>query len=106
MHTTGSCFGFLHLYYIFQLVVTLECRFMRGTDCLKQLSFPTRAIRHFRGRKMVYTWAALVVSFAAVVLYCQLPLIVFPALLFVAFLASGGKNFPKVFFRTILRDLM
>lgn len=55
---------------------------------------------------MVYTWAALVVSFAAVVLYCQLPLIVFPALLFIAFLASGGKNFPKVFFGTILRDLM
>lgn len=80
--------------------------FMLGTDCLKQLSLPTRVIRHFRGRKMVYTWVALVVSFAAVVLYCQLPLIVFPALLFIAFLASGGKNFPKVFFRTIVRDLM
>ena len=55
---------------------------------------------------MVYFWAAVVASLAAIVLYCQLPVIVFPALLFVIFLASGGRNFPKVFFRTILRDLM
>lgn len=79
---------------------------MRGTDCLKKLSFPSRAVRHIRGQKMVYFWAAVVASLATIVLYCQLPFIVFPALLFVAFLASGGRNFPKVFFRTILRDLM
>lgn len=54
---------------------------------------------------MLYIWSAVVAILAAVIWYCRLPLVVFPALLFVTFLASGGRNFPKVFFGTILRDL-
>lgn len=54
---------------------------------------------------MFYIWSAVIAALAAVVWYLGLPVVVFPALLFVAFLASGGRNFPKVFFRTILRDL-
>ena len=78
---------------------------LEGTYCLKKLSFPTRVVRHLKSRKMYYTWAAVVASFAVIVVYFQLPFIVFPVLLFLAFLASGGKDFPRVFFRTILRDI-
>lgn len=75
-------------------------------DCLKKLSLPARVVRHIRGRKMLYIWSAVVAGLAMGVWYCQLPLVVLPALLFLAFLASGGRKFPKVFFRTILRDVI
>lgn len=54
---------------------------------------------------MLYIWCALIAAYAAMILYLRLPMVVFPAFLFITFLASGGRNFPKVFFRTILRDV-
>lgn len=45
-------------------------------------------------------------ALAAIVWYLELPLVVLPGLLFVTFLASGGRAFPKVFLRTFYRDLM
>ena len=37
--------------------------------------------------------------------YFKLPFSLVPVLLFGAFLASGGKSFPRIFFRTFFRDL-
>ena len=54
---------------------------------------------------MAYTLAAVVAGISLLVYYIQLPWILVPVLLFGVFLASGGKSFPRVFFRTVLRDL-
>ena len=54
---------------------------------------------------MAYTLAAVVAGISLLVYYIQLPRILVPVLLFGVFLASGGKSFPRVFFRTVLRDL-
>ena len=54
---------------------------------------------------MAYTLAAVVAGISLLVYYIQLPWVLFPVLLFGVFLASGGKSFPRVFFRTVLRDL-
>lgn len=78
----------------------------RDPDCLRKLSFPARVIRHMRRCKMFYIWSAVVAAIGVTVWYFRLPLVAFPGLLFLTFLASGGRNFPRVFFRTILRDLM
>lgn len=86
--------------------IKLERFMFPDPDCLKKLSLPARVVRHIRGRKMLYIWSAVVAGLAMGVWYCQLPLVVLPVLLFLAFLASGGRKFPKVFFRTILRDVM
>ena len=53
---------------------------------------------------MAFFWAAVVTSISFLPLYTHLPWIMVPFLLFAAFLASGGKSFPRVFFRTALRD--
>lgn len=54
---------------------------------------------------MAYTWPVIVAGISFLIYYKRLPWVLFPVLLFGAFLASGGKSFPRVFFRTILRDL-
>ncbi|XP_022789669.1 long-chain fatty acid transport protein 4-like isoform X1 [Stylophora pistillata] len=54
---------------------------------------------------MAYTWPVIVAGISFLIYYKRLPWFLFPCLLFGAFLASGGKYFPRVFFRTILRDL-
>lgn len=54
---------------------------------------------------MAYTWPVVVAGISFVIYYTRLSWLLFPCLLFGAFLASGGKSFPRVFFRTILRDL-
>ncbi|KAJ7372265.1 hypothetical protein OS493_019709 [Desmophyllum pertusum] len=54
---------------------------------------------------MAYTWAAIVAAISFLLYYSKLPWFLFPILLFGAFLASGGKSFPRVFFRTVVRDL-
>ena len=53
---------------------------------------------------MAFFWAAVVTSISFLPLYTHLPWVIVPFLLFAAFLASGGKSFPLVFFRTALRD--
>lgn len=53
---------------------------------------------------MAFFWAAVVTSISFLPLYTHLPWVIVPFLLFAAFLASGGKSFPRVFFRTALRD--
>jgi len=53
---------------------------------------------------MAFFWAAVVTSISFLPLYTHLPWVIVPFLLFAAFLASGGKYFPRVFFRTALRD--
>ena len=55
--------------------------------------------------QMGYIWPAVIAIIAAAVYYCGFPLVLFPVLLFAVFLASGGKSFPRVFFRTVVRDL-
>lgn len=50
-------------------------------------------------------WGLVFLSIAYLVYYFSLSWIVFPVILFVVFLASGGPSFPKVFFRTFCRDL-
>lgn len=75
-------------------------------DGLKKLSFPTRVMLRLRGRMKLYFWISVASALAAVVWYFELPLVVLPGVLFVTFLASGGRTFPKVFFRTLCRDLM
>ena len=54
---------------------------------------------------MAYTWPVIVAGISFLIYYKRLPWVLFPVLLFGVFLASGGKSFPRVFFRTILRDL-
>ncbi|KAJ7372273.1 hypothetical protein OS493_019717 [Desmophyllum pertusum] len=54
---------------------------------------------------MAYTWAVIVAAISFLLYYSKLPWFLFPILLFGAFLASGGKSFPRVFFRTVVRDL-
>ncbi|XP_015765840.1 PREDICTED: long-chain fatty acid transport protein 4-like isoform X2 [Acropora digitifera] len=54
---------------------------------------------------MAFIWAAVVASIAFLLHYTQLPWLLFPVLWFAAFLASGGRSFPRIFFRTALRDL-
>lgn len=54
---------------------------------------------------MAYTWAAVVAGISFLLYYTHLPWVLFPVLLFGAFLASGGKSFPRVFFRTAIRDV-
>lgn len=54
---------------------------------------------------MAFIWAAVVASIAFPLHYTQLPWLLFPVLWFAAFLASGGRSFPRIFFRTALRDL-
>lgn len=53
---------------------------------------------------MAFFWAAVVTIISFLPLYTHLPWVIVPVLLFAAFLASGGKSFPRVFFRTALRD--
>ena len=73
---------------------------------LQKLSFPTRVMLRFRGHMKLYIWISVASALAAIVWYLELPLVVLPGLLFVTFLASGGRTFPKVFLRTFYRDLM
>lgn len=54
---------------------------------------------------MAYTWAVVVAGVAFLTHYTKLPWVLFPVLLFGVFLASRGKSFPRIFFRTVLRDL-
>ena len=56
-------------------------------------------------KSMAYTWAAIVAGISFLAYYRRLPWALCPVLLFGAYLASGGKSFPRVFFRTVLRDL-
>lgn len=53
---------------------------------------------------MGFFWAAVVTSISFLLFYNPLPCVVVLVLLFSAFLASGGRSFPRVFFRTALRD--
>lgn len=73
---------------------------------LQKLSFPTRVMLRFRGHMKLYIWISVTSALAAIVWYLELPLVVLPGLLFVTFLASGGRTFPKVFLRTFYRDLI
>ena len=54
---------------------------------------------------MAFTRAVVVAGIAFLAYFTKLPLFLVPVLLFVAFLASGGKSFPRIFFRTFFRDL-
>lgn len=54
---------------------------------------------------MAYTWAVIVAGISFLAYYRRLPWTLFPILLFCTYLASGGRSFPRVFFRTVLRDL-
>ena len=54
---------------------------------------------------MAYTWAVVVAGVAFLTHYTKLPWVLFPVLLFGVFVASRGKSFPRIFFRTVLRDL-
>ena len=74
-------------------------------DIFKKLSFPSRILKHFRVNKMLYVWVFVIASLYVLVGWLGLPWILYPILLFIAFLASGGRKFPKVFFKTILRDI-
>ena len=54
---------------------------------------------------MAFTWAVVVAGIPFLAYFTKLPLFLVPVLLFGAFLASGGKSFPRIFFRTFFRDL-
>ena len=56
-------------------------------------------------KAMAFTWAVVVAGISFLAYFTKLPLFLVPVLLFVAFLASGGKSFPRIFFRTFFRDL-
>ena len=60
---------------------------------------------HQARKNMAYTWAVIVAGISFLVYYSRLPWILCPVLLFGTYLASGGRSFPRVFFRTVLRDL-
>lgn len=72
---------------------------------IKTTSIRSAVESSLHANEMAYAWAVIVAGISFLVYYTQLPWVVFPALLFGAFLASGGKSFPRVFFRTVMRDL-
>ena len=56
-------------------------------------------------KAMAYTWTVVVAGISFLVYFTKLPFSLVPVLLFGALLASGGKSFPRIFFRTFFRDL-
>ena len=71
----------------------------------KELFAPWLCVTARSKKAMAYTWTVLVAGISFLVYFTKLPFSLVPALLFGAFLASGGKSFPRIFFRTVFRDL-
>ncbi|EDO43421.1 predicted protein [Nematostella vectensis] len=55
--------------------------------------------------KKTSVWLCICVAIAWLIYALQISWLFFPAIFMAVFLCSGGRNFPRVFFKTILRDL-
>ena len=71
----------------------------------KESFIPWLCVTASSNKAMAYTWTVVVAGISFLVYFTKLPFSVVPVLLFGAFLASGGKSFPRIFFRTFFRDL-
>ena len=65
----------------------------------------SKIIQKLKEMKPFLAWSLVIAFLLGIVHYFNLSWLAFFGLLFVAFLASGGPTFPRVFFRTFYRDI-